>query len=163
MKIKAMIASAVIIASLSATSAFAIPVTACAETVKYDIAESKRIRHKNCGECMEDPIARLENKKSEVLKMLDEGKITKENADAVIKKIDSRIAEIKDFNKLTLDQKREKLIEDCKSRLDLLVKDGKIDKKKADDIQKSYTDKIKQWDGVGYPKFFGEGMKGKKH
>lgn len=160
MKFYAMIASAVITASILSVSGYAVTDTVSVETVKTDFAHKGNFDR---DDFKKDPIAALEGRKNEILKHLNEGKIPKEEADAIIKKIDARIAEVKNFNTLTLDQKRDKLLKDCKSRLDLLVKDGKLDKKKADDMLKKYTDKIKQWDGVGYPKFFEKGMKGRKH
>lgn len=157
MKSKAVISFAVIFTLLSATSAFAAPGTLAGQSAGYDIAG----RH-NCEECLKDPIAALEEKKSEISDLLKEGKITQQKADEMINRIDAKIAEIKAFSKLTLQQKKDKLIKDCKNRLDVLVKAGKFDRKKADEILKNYTEKIKQWDGTGYPKFFDKGMRGKK-
>lgn len=157
MKINTFMAVAVVFMSLSVLPAFAAEDSV---TVEPKIESPSKGNYDNWAK---DPIGALESKKAEVQILLKEGKITKDNADKMTKRIDAKIAEIKEFNKLTLQQKKDRLIKDCKNRLDLLVKDGKIDRKKADGILKSYTEKIRQWDGTGYPKYFEKCMKGKKH
>jgi lipoate-protein ligase A len=90
---------------------------------------------------------------------LKEGKITKEKADKITAKIDSRIEKIQQFNSLTTQQKKDKLIGDFKASLDEKVKAGRLTQEMADELLKKYTDKVNQWDGSGYPKFARKGCK----
>lgn len=122
---------------------------------KQNPIENGRKRRKGCNcEFVKDPLSVLENKKSEVQRLLKEGKISKEKAEAIIRKIDKRIAEIHAFNKLTLEQKREKLKKDCKEFLDSQVEQGRLEPEKAERIYMEYSEKLEKWDGTGYPKFF---------
>lgn len=122
-------------------------------------------RHGKKGyeEFVKDPLGTLENRKSEIQKLLKEGKIPKEKAEAIIKKIDAGIAEVKEFNGLTLEQKRKKLLKDCRDYLDSLVEKGELEREEADRIYKEYADKIGKWDGTGYPKFLRKCPMPKKH
>lgn len=153
MRIRAIIASALVMAWLMnpvAATAF----RADAEQARgHDASEAQRSRPRRCSG-VNDPIMALESRKEQVKKLMNEGKITREKAEAIIKRIDARIAEINEFNKLTLEEKKEKLVNDCKDRLDRMVNEGKMDRKKADEILRNYTERIRQWDGVGYPRLF---------
>lgn len=106
-----------------------------------------------CKEFDKDPIKALQNRKEKIQSLLKDGKITKEKADKMTARIDSKIKEIQDFNKLTLPQKKDKLINDFKASVEKRVKEGKIDKAKADTLVKEFIEKINKWDGNGYPKF----------
>lgn len=101
----------------------------------------------------QDPIKVLENCKTKIQAMLKDGKITEEKANSKIAKIDEEIKKIKEFNALTLDQKKEKLTNDFKTFIQKQVQDGKLTQEKADEILKKFTDKLAKWDGIGYPKF----------
>ena len=113
----------------------------------------KEYRKKVYDEFVKDPITVLENRKNEINRLLKEGKISKKKADAIIKRIDTGITEIKKFNKLTLEEKRARLIKDCKDYLDDLVERGEMDREKANQIYEDYAEKINKWDGKGYPRF----------
>jgi len=113
---------------------------------KLAVTESEDIRDK-------DPIKFLEKKKARIQALLKEGKIEKEKADAIIKRIDERIKKLKEFNKLTTAQKKEKLIQEFKAKIAEKVKAGKLTKEKGDELIKKYTEKVEKWDGKGYPDF----------
>lgn len=165
MHLKRMAASTAIILSLTASTAFAAidatPGKAPAKTP--EVTENDNLKkderdhtRKHTEEFSEDPVKRLEEKKSKILKKLEEGKITKEKADIIIDKIDKRINEMKAFQKLPLEQKREKLIKDFQLQLDAMVKEGKMKQEEADRMMKEITEKINKWDGKGYPKIHEE-------
>lgn len=103
-----------------------------------------------------DPIQRLENIKAKVTEKYNEGKISKDKYDSIIAKINNMEQKINDFNKLTLDQKRQKLISDYTAAVNKKVQSGKITQDKANELIKNYTDKVNKWDGTGFP----PGMKG---
>jgi len=174
MKITKFLATAALITTLSVTTAFAAPhvTTSNAETqqqtdtVKKDKMrfDKKGIKYKNKereSNEPQDPIKALESKKEKVQAQLKEGKITKEKADEIIAKIDAMIKKIQEFNNLTLQQKKDKLIGDFKTSVDKRVKDGKLTQEKADELIKNYTDKVNKWDGTGYPKLGKRGFYGK--
>ena len=127
--------------------------------------KEKRERQKMWEEFVKDPLTVLENRKEEIKKQLKEGRISREEADAILKRIETGIAEIKKFSALPLEEKRARLIKDCKDYLDSLVERGEMDRDKAGRILKDYTEKINKWDGTGYPRFlrkFGKAKEGKK-
>ena len=121
---------------------------------KAPIKEKKRDRKKVWEEFEKDPITVLENRKKEIEGLLKEGRISKEEAEAILRRIDKGIAEIKEFNGLPLEEKRARLIRDCKDYLDSLVERGEMDRDKADRIFEKYSDRTNKWDGTGYPRFF---------
>ena len=125
------------------------------EDIKEHKKEKKDGRRKR-GYCefVKDPLGTLEKRKNEVQQLLKEGKIPKEKAESILKRIDEKMAEIKAFNGLSLEEKREKLIRDCREYLDGQVKKGLLEPEKAERIYKEYAEKIKKWDGTGYPRFF---------
>lgn len=160
MKISRIFLATIIAASLSTCTAFAdteIAVTGWAAQNSIYSDNSKCDDNKDCKEkCKEfakDPIKALQAKKEKVQALLKEGKITKEEADKKTAWIDSKIKEIESFNKLPLQQKKDKLISDCKAAVEKRVSEGKLDRAKADTILNEYTEKINTWDGTGYPKF----------
>lgn len=114
-----------------------------------------------CGDFKKckDPIKSLEMKKQKIRKMQEENKITKEKADEIISKIDTRIKEIEEFNKLPLDQKKAKLLERFKKSVDKRVEKGRITPEEADKMIREYTEKIEKWDGNGYPRLHGRAAK----
>lgn len=163
-KFHKMIIATALITALSTVSVFASPaVTESPKTnttqQKNDISpkgknEIKEHRVKDKGSEAEiDPIEKLKNKKQKVRELLDAGKITKEEADDLNAKIGAKIKEIEEFNKLTVEQKREKLTKRFKEKVDRKVKEGKLPRKKADQIIKEFNKKIEEWDGSGYPSF----------
>lgn len=167
MKISKIFLATVISVNLFTLAAFAAPTlsqpTKPAKTDKSDMENTRdkdfHLDHKKCrkGKCSEefkDPIKSLKVRKEKIIKLEKEGKISKEEADKKIKKIDSKIKGIEEFNKLTVEQKREKIIEKFKEVMASQVKDGKISQEKANELISEYTKKIQEWDGNGMPKFY---------
>jgi len=107
-----------------------------------------------------DPIKSLEDKKAELQKRLAEGKITKEEADQKTAKINEIILKIQDFNKLSLQQKRDKLISEFTMHMNKKVQEGRLNQNEANTKIASFKEKINNWDGNGYPMFH---EKGKHH
>lgn len=141
---------------LLATTAFAAPMQ---EEIK-----DKAIVQGKCADFDKDPVKALECRKAKVQSMLKAGEITKEEAKEITARIDAKIAKIKEFNKLTLPQKRAKLMEDFKAVIDGKVKEGKLTKEEAAEIIRRFNEKAAQWDGNGYPMMHGKGFKhGKDH
>lgn len=154
--IKILIAGAMI-ASFTATAAFAAPGGAPAPSS----AQQQAHHEKKEFSTQEDPVKLLESKKARIQDKLKEGKIPQEKADLITKKIDARIQKVKEFDKLSVQQKKDMLKSDFKASLDKRVKEGKVDQGKADELFKKFTDKVNQWDGKGYPRFFSKGLSGK--
>jgi len=98
-----------------------------------------------------DPLQVLEKRKEKINKLLKEGKIPKEKAEEKLRKIDRRIEEIKEFQKLPLEKKRERVINNFRHELDKLVRDGAIKPEEAERLMNEVTEKINKWDGSGYP------------
>lgn len=105
-----------------------------------------------------DPLKVLDEKKEKVQELLREGKITKEQADEITRKIDENINAIKDFNKLSVEQKKKHLLEQFNKSIDQRAKAGKITKDFAEELKKEYRCRIEQWDGQGYPGFLVRGV-----
>ncbi len=154
LKILAVVA---LIISLSGNVVFAAPVGQDAakqeqtDTVKKD---KKDFRKKKEGfDGQQDPVKMLEEKKERVQGLLKEGKLTKDEADEITAKIDARIQKIREFNSLTLPQKKDALIASFKTRMEKKVKEGKVSREEADSRIRSYTDKVNKWDGSGNPGF----------
>jgi hypothetical protein len=169
MKFPAILAGAVVITCLSTTMAFAETNTQGSSDIssnqqKSDKADKgeKHCKRKDHQEFIKDPIKALESRKEKVQKSLKDGKITKEKADEINSRIDAKIKAIKEFNSLPLDKKRDKLITNFKAFMDKRVKDGKLSQEEANTKIKEFTDKIKKWDGTGYPMLHDKGMKDKK-
>jgi len=111
----------------------------------------------------QDPLDALKKKKEKIQSMLKEGKITKEEADAIIEKIDRKIKDIEDFNKLSPEKKKDKLMNDFKAFVEKGVKSGKLTREKADEMIKKFNEKLQSWDGKSYPGFFTNGLEFKRH
>ncbi|MCX7772519.1 MAG: hypothetical protein N2376_05330 [Clostridia bacterium] len=155
--IKKLLAATFIIATLTTSSALAVPDYKAAELGTEKAQRNDRFYRRVDKDMREefekDPLKALEKKKAEILALRKEGKISQEKAQAIIDKIDALSERIKEFNKLPLDKKKAVLIQGCKTKLDALVKDGRMTQAKADGIMKDFTAKIYSWDGTGYPSF----------
>lgn len=110
-------------------------------------------KHEQDGKGEKDPLKRLEKRKELIEKELKEGKITKEKADEMTDRIDKHIAKIKEFNSLSLPQKKQFLSEKFKSRIDHEVKQGKITKEEGDKALDEFNNSLENWDGKGFPQF----------
>jgi len=106
-----------------------------------------------CDNCDKDPIEKLEEKKQEIQKELKEGKISKEKADELTKKIDRRIERIKKFNSLSLPEKKEHLSKNFKLRLEQQIKDGRITNEEGEKLLADFNKQLESWDGKQPPKF----------
>lgn len=115
---------------------------------------NKGMLHKDkCGKCGKDPLKRLEERKESIRQELEKGNITKEKADELTKKIDERITKIKEFNSLTLPEKKEHLSKKFNSHLDKNIKDGRITKEEGDILLKDFNKQLEGWDGKEPLKF----------
>lgn len=112
--------------------------------------------HKGHDKSDSDPIKRLEERKNDIQKEYKEGKITKDKADELTKKIDDRIIKIKEFNSLTLPEKKERLTQKFKSHIDQEVKNNRITKEEGEKIMQEFNEQLKNWDGKGFPKPIGK-------
>ena len=109
-----------------------------------------------------DPLKRLANRKENIQKQYKEGKITKEKADELTVKIDKHIAKVKEFNSLSLPQKKEHLSAKVKSHIEKEITDGKITKVEGEKIIKDFNTKLENWDGKEFPGFMHKSAKLKK-
>lgn len=164
MAVRRILAVTVIAACMATTAAFA-----CSDTSKSSTAptanNSTGITQKKAPGNFKDakvksmdPVKLLESRKEKIQAQLKDGKITKEQADKELAAIDANIKQINDFNALTLDQKKQKLIDDFKANIEKQVTAGKLTREKADQMIKSYTDQMSKWDGKGFGFGFFGGM-----
>jgi len=146
------------IKKLAAAAVFALilftPVSAAGRPNCQPVTKGKDIRleHREKGFKERDPVKALEAKKEIIRKLVKEGKISKEKAEEIIRKLDAKIEKIKEFQSLPLEEKRKRLINDFTEKLDRMVKEGKISRQEADKMLKEITEKINKWDGSGLPK-----------
>ena len=112
----------------------------------------------SCSDCKRDrdPIKQLEKRKEKVQQELKDGTITKDEADKVIKNIDAKISIIKEFNNMTLPQKKEKLLSNFRARIETKVKMGELTKTEGAQIVKDFESSLEKWDGTGHPNFKGK-------
>jgi hypothetical protein len=104
-----------------------------------------------------DPLTMLEARKTQITKRLNEKKITEEQAKEQLAQVDAKMKEINDFNALSLEQKKEKVVNDFKTNIQKAVDDKKISQEKADEMIKNHLAQVEEWDGTGKP------LMGKKH
>lgn len=166
MRFLKVLAIAALIFSLSANAAIAAPEVT--EKPKQEQTEKEKkgtsdFRKKKVEfDGQQDPVKMMEEKKEHVREMLKEGKIDKEKADEITRKIDARIGKIKEFNSLTLPEKKAALLKKHKEYVEMMVKEGKMTQKEAEKLTKKFTEELEKWDGSGYPRFFKKGCHGKR-
>lgn len=161
MKLRKILAIATLITTLNTGICFATPnivnpsdkIQKQNESVKPEKKNGVDLDKKSKDKKQQDPIKELQSKKEWIQLQLKDGKISKEKATKIIAAIDARIKEVEEFNKLTPEQKKEKLIKDFNRKIETKVRDGKIPQDKADELIKMHSDKVNQWDGNGYPMF----------
>ena len=163
MKLSKIIITTAVILNLFSAAAFAAPQSPNSsdntlqhksDTIKRNKSGSEKFVDKNSDmKNCKDPLEILQKKREKVQRLLEEGKISKEKADIITKRIDSRIEEVKEFEKLTPEQKKEKLINRFKESVDRKVKEGKLTEEKAEELYKRFKEKVEKWDGKGYPRF----------
>gem|GEM_PF-2349124 len=100
-----------------------------------------------------DPLKKLEEKKENIGKDLKEGKITKEKADELTKKIDERIKQINEFNSLPLPEKKQRLSKNFNSSLEKKILEGKLTKEEGEKLQADFNKQLESWDGKDFPRF----------
>lgn len=100
-----------------------------------------------------DPIQTLENLKTKIEEKYSQGKISQDQEKSILTKINNAEQKIQAFNNMTLDQKKQTLIDDFTNIINNQVKNGKITQDKANTMIKNFTDKVNSWDGNGYPQF----------
>lgn len=122
------------------------------------LEQKNYIKDPNISDKPKDPIEALQKRKERIQSLLKEGKITKQKAEEITKKIDAKIKKLQEFNRLSPQQKKSKLIEHYRKSLDESVKSGKVSRERADQLMKKFIEKMQKWDGKGYPNF-----KKKKH
>lgn len=98
-----------------------------------------------------EPLERLKKRKEMITQLQKEGKITKEEADKKIAKIDERIKEVEKFNAMTIEQKKQYLKEKAKKSLNKMAEEGKIAKSDIDKMYVQIAQEIDNWDGYGCP------------
>lgn len=154
MKIKTIMGSVALALILAASPAMAVTGNAPAPSGNEEHAKQNK-GHLRGKDFFEDPIGMLEGRKQEIQKLLKDKKISADRAREWTEILDAKIADLKAFDRLTLQEKKAKLIADCKNKLDKLVAAGRMTKEKADSMLKAYSEKIGQWEGSGYPFFSG--------
>lgn len=100
-----------------------------------------------------DPIQVLENFKTKIEEKYSQGKISQNQENRILAKINNAEQKIQAFNNMTLEQKKQTLIDDFTNFINNQVKNGKITQSKANTLIKNFTDKVNKWDGNGYPRF----------
>ncbi len=98
-----------------------------------------------------DPIQLLENLKAKIEEKFSQGKISQNQENNIITKINSAEQKIENFNNMTLDQKKQTLIDYFTTIVNNQVKNDKITQDKANILIKNFTDNVNKWDGTGYP------------
>lgn len=166
MKLPKILVTTVLATCFTATTALAVPFSTAEINQAQQESQVAPIERKHLNEkefqqkyqeFRKDPIKALQGQKEKINSLQKEGKITKEKADAINARLDAKIKEIQEFNKLTLQQKKDKLISNFQARLDKKVKAGKLTQDQAITKINAFTEKIKKWDGQGYPMFHGHG------
>lgn len=161
MRLLKLLVLVIVMVCLTVTVSFAIP--GQGQGTGDEAGRKVLIDHGKCADFEKDPIKALECRKEKVRSLLKEGKITKEQADEMTARIDEKIAKVKEFSKLTLPQKRARLMEEFKTSADKWVKEGKLTREKADVMIRDFNEKITKWDGSGYPVMHGKRFHDGKH
>ncbi len=104
-----------------------------------------------------DPLQKLQEKKDDIGKDLKEGKITKEKADELTKRIDERIRQINEFNSLPLPEKKQQLSKIFKSNLEKKILEGKLTKEEGEKLLADFNKQLEKWDGKDFPHFTHKG------
>ncbi len=104
-----------------------------------------------------DPLQKLQEKKEEIGKDLKEGKITKEKAEELTKRIDERIRQINEFNSLPLPEKKQQLSKIFNSNLEKKILEGKLTKEEGEKLLADFNKQLEKWDGKDFPHFTHKG------
>ncbi|WP_024833420.1 hypothetical protein [Ruminiclostridium josui] len=163
-KIKVLVAIAFLISILS-SNVFAVKSDIGSKSQDGAVDQHKEeIKDRDkCHKCRKDPIKYLEDKKQRIEEDLKEGRISKEEADEKIKEIDQRLQKIKEFNSLSLPEKKEKIYSRFQKHIDKKVSEGKLTKEEGQKFLTEFKEELDKWDGKDFPKFKMDKMKNKKH
>ncbi|MGF7400102.1 hypothetical protein PQ744_06725 [Thermoanaerobacterium thermosaccharolyticum] len=145
-KSKKIIATAVISTVLLSSIAFA-DTTIVPSQSSSNVSTSQSARTSKKA----DPIQLLENLKAKIEEKFSQGKISQNQENNIITKINSAEQKIENFNNMTLDQKKQTLIDYFTTIVNNQVKNDKITQDKANILIKNFTDNVNKWDGTGYP------------
>ena len=99
----------------------------------------------------DNPVKVLEGLKEKTEKRLKAGEISKEEAERLKTRIDKRIEEIKEFERLPLEEKKKLLISSLESRLEKKIEENKLSQEKAREILQKNIEEIQAWDGKSNP------------
>lgn len=105
-----------------------------------------------------NPIKELQTLKKEIQKDYKQGNLSKDELDFALTKIDRKLNSIKEFNKLSLEEKKARLIDDFTKAVNINVQGGKISENDMEKIISTFTEQVNSWDGKGYPEFFYKGI-----
>ena len=154
MKLKGL-ATLAVAATLAVSAAFAVPATAHSFSAQKPKGSALMVVTQETASCrkMQDPLNFLEEKKTHIQEQVRAGKMTQEEADAKIARIEEKNKAIQDFNKLSVPEKKEKLLSRYREMLEKKVAAGKITRQEADRRLQAFTEKVEAWDGRGYPDF----------
>lgn len=147
-KSKKIIATAVISTVLLSSIAFADTATPSSQVNSSTSSSQTVTTNKKF-----DPIQALENFKTKIEEKYSQGKISQNQENRILTKINNAEQKIQAFNNMTLEQKKQTLIDDFTNFINNQVKNGKITQSKANTLIKNFTDKVNKWDGNGYPRF----------
>ena len=147
MKIAKVLVTAAVLTNL-ATSALAAPLTVshAAQRAPYVLRQEQTV---NCHR--QAPLKAMENKKAKIQELVKAGRITQEEAEIELAKLEEKIRKINEFNALDLPQKKAKLLAHYQEVLEKRVQEGKITQQEAEQLLKKFSEKVEQWDGTGFP------------
>jgi len=154
MKIKGLAAVATA-AAIATSAAFAAPVHGQHSSVQKPKGSALMVAVQETTGCckVQDPLKYLEEKKAHIQEQVRAGILTQEEADAKIARIEEKIRDIREFNQLSVPEKKEKLLSRYREMLEKKVAAGRITRQEADKRLQAFTEKVKAWDGQGYPDF----------
>lgn len=109
-----------------------------------------------------DPAQMLEKQKANLQQRVADGKMTQEEADKAIAQMEQKVKEMQDFNALTPEQKKEKLLNEFTTSTNERVTAGKLTQEKADQAIADFKAKLDKWDGTGNMPFVGKGGEGRE-
>lgn len=101
-----------------------------------------------------DPVKELKTLKSKAQEDYKQGRISKDELELRLSKIDRKLDAIKEFSRLSLEQKKDRLVTDFKKAVNKKVQEGKITENESDRILQHFTETVNQWDGQGFPSFY---------
>jgi hypothetical protein len=105
-----------------------------------------------------DPIKELENIRKEAQEQFKKGRLSKEELDSLTAKIDKKVKAVKEFKKLPLEQKKDVLINNFTRAVYTKVQKEWITVKDKEALIEQFSEEVNEWDGVGFPTFYHQGV-----